>query len=104
MKLREHPLMNYRGLPNWPPAWLLRPGGGRQKFLRGEIGVLAHVIYGGAQPRSRIYLIIEHEGEEYIGALLFSDPTYCGQIADFLRDHRGYTIEEIGGLDVGQFD
>jgi hypothetical protein len=85
-------------------AGLAAPRGGGQKFLRGEIGVLTHVICGGAQPRSRIYLIIEHEGEEYIGALLFSDATYCGQIADLLRNHRGYTIEEIGRLDVGQFD
>jgi hypothetical protein len=102
MKLREHPLMSYRGLANWPPGWLRR-GGGRHKFLRGEIGVLSHVLYGGARPRSRIYLIMEHEGEEYIGALLFSDGTYCGQIADLLRDHRGYTIEEIGSLDVSHF-
>ena len=41
--LRSHPLMSYRGIPNWPPSWTstcLK----EKKTLKGEVGILKHVI------------------------------------------------------------
>jgi hypothetical protein len=42
MKLRDHPLMNYRGLSNWPPCWLPR-GDGIGPRVHGEVGVLTEL-------------------------------------------------------------
>ena len=42
MQLREHPLMTYHGVPNWPPVWMWR-GGDRNRSIRGEVGVLKHL-------------------------------------------------------------
>ena len=42
VKLRDHPLMSYRGIPNWPPVWTqMRIGG--VKIVKGEVGVLIYV-------------------------------------------------------------
>jgi hypothetical protein len=68
MKLRDHPLMSYRGVSNWPPAWV----GKDTKELQqpsGEIGILKNAILSKLKPHSRFYLLIEYEGEEYLGTL-----------------------------------
>jgi hypothetical protein len=44
---------------------------------------------------------MEFEGERYMGALLFDDVAFCWQIYDFLRQHLGQSIKEIGDMDVG---
>jgi hypothetical protein len=40
MELRDHRLMSYRGVPNWPPVWVRIKTAAEQQILRGEIGVL----------------------------------------------------------------
>jgi hypothetical protein len=40
--LRDHPIMSYRGVPNWPPVWTQTRSDGVKK-LRGELGVLIYV-------------------------------------------------------------
>jgi hypothetical protein len=101
MELRYHPLMSYRGLANWPPVWTWRGGGAENRRVRGEVGVLKDVILSAVEPRSRIFLIVEHENEEYMGCLLFSDSRFCDQIFQLLKDHSGQRIIDIGSLDVG---
>jgi hypothetical protein len=97
MKLRDHPLMSYRGVPNWPPVWTqMRIGG--VKIVKGEVGVLIYVHAGGAS--NTCYLLIEHENENYIGNLVFDDPPFCHQIIDLLQQHPGGLVKEIGELDV----
>ncbi|HEX9787243.1 MAG TPA: hypothetical protein VGB09_04415 [Candidatus Binatia bacterium] len=91
--------MSYRGLSNWPPIWTWR-GGQENKRARGEVGVLRDVFYSRVEPRSRVYLIVEHDGEEYMGSLLFNDPAFCGQIFELLDKQRGSRVVEIGSLDV----
>src|SRR5262245_16086889 len=96
-ELRYHPLMSYRGLANWPPVWTWRAGGGTEdKKARGEVGVLKEVILSAVEPRSRIFLIIDHENEEYMGCLLFSDLRFCQQIFQLLKDRIGDRIADIG--------
>jgi len=46
------------------------------------------------------FLLIEHRGESWMGALLFDDRPFCAQIAGFLRLHVGHSIKEIGGIDL----
>jgi hypothetical protein len=99
MQLREHPLMNYRGLNNWPPAWTWR-GGGDNGHPKGEVGILRDVLLSNVQPNSRVFLIMQHEDQEYIGCLLFSDEAVCAQMYDVLKGQCGRTFEEIGSLDL----
>ena len=103
MMLRNHPLMNYRGLNNWPPVWTWRGGEGEDRRPRGEIGILRDVFLSRVEPRSRVYLIVEYEGAEYMGCLLFSDPTICREICELLDQQRGAPLSEIGSLDISCF-
>jgi hypothetical protein len=97
MKLRDHPLMSYRGVPNWPPVWTqMRIGG--VKIVKGEVGVLIYFHPGGAS--NTCYLLIEHENENYIGNLVFDDAPFCNQVIDLLQQHLGRSVKEIGEFDV----
>lgn len=99
MKLRDHPLMSYRGVSNWPPAWV----GRNSKQLEqpsGEIGILKNVVLSKLEPIGRLYLMIEHEGEEYLGALLFDDQFACHQAYRLLLNHRGEPVRKIGETDL----
>ncbi|HEY1270247.1 MAG TPA: hypothetical protein VGH16_23520 [Candidatus Binatia bacterium] len=103
MRLRDHPLMNYRGIGNWPPRWHAR-GDGVAPSVAGEAGVLTEVTmsYRSAQNVSppQLFLFMEHHGHRYIAAVLFSDETFCRQVGMLLQNHCGRALEEIGGLDV----
>lgn len=103
MVLRDHPLMNYRGVPNWPPHWLPRQhAGGVQP--RGEIGRLTEVVIAPATryngELSRLFLFMEDRGKSYLTTVLFSDATFCRQIGKLMEKCYGRTLEEIGSLDV----
>jgi hypothetical protein len=102
MELRSHPLMTYRGINNWPPSWTWR-GGEENIRPKGEVGILRDVFLSRVEPQSRLFLIIEHEQQEYMGCLLFNDRTFCGQICELLKAHCGRTIAEIGSLDASRF-
>src|SRR5215475_14039652 len=99
MVLRNHPLMTYRGLPNWPPVWTWK-NGLNKKTLRGEIGVLRRVTEPKNQPSETCILEIEHEGLSYVGCLLFDDLAFCGEITKLLQNCCNRPIAEIGSLDV----
>ena len=101
MELREHPLMKYGRLPNWPPVWTQNTRTGIKR-LAGEIGVLAYV-HTRRGPSDKCFLVIDHEHERYVGTLLFDDRTFCGQVCELLRGHVGRSIKDIGGLDVSHF-
>ena len=100
MQLRDHPLMQYRGVPNWPPVWTLRRGD-RNGNIRGEVGVVRDVFLPKTEPLNRLFLIMDHQGNEYIGCVLFSDVTFCGQIFQLLRNSQGKTVVQLGDLEVG---
>ena len=44
--------------------------------------------------------MIEHEGEDYLGALLFDDQLACDQVYGLLLGQRGEPIRKIGEIDV----
>jgi hypothetical protein len=98
MTLRDHPLMSYRGIRNWPPVWTCVRNGS-YKTATGEIGVLKYV-HSNALLSSRLYLVIEHEKDKYVGTLLFDKPPFCQQLSALLRFHLGRTIKEVGDLDL----
>jgi hypothetical protein len=103
MLLRHHPLMRYRGVPNWPPVWtwidgaLDRP---ENKSLKGEVGILKWVALTGIQPPDRCYLKIDHEGSSYMGCLLFDDPAFCRHVAKLLASYCNRPIAEIGSINL----
>jgi hypothetical protein len=99
MVLRDHPLMRYHGLPNWPPTWSWT-GGLNNKHPTGEIGILKSVELSNVQPADRCFLTIEHEGSSYMGCLLFDDHAFCRYVAKLLDSHCNRPIADIGSLDL----
>jgi hypothetical protein len=100
MQLREHPRMSFGGRRNWPPVWL-RIGVEPRDWhvLLGEIGVLKTVRCNANRP-GRIYLIITHQGAEYIGCLLFEDKDFCEEVAEHLQRCCNMPLEVIGTCDL----
>lgn len=99
MKLRDHPLMTYMGARSWPPAWLWR-GGYDSTHPEGEVGILKEVMLSTIAPHSTCFLIMEHCGAQYIGALLVSDPAFHREICKVLFQNCGETIRDIGEIDI----
>ena len=97
--LRDHPLMRYHGVPNWPPAWLWIDGV-ENKRPRGEIGILKAAELSNVLPANRCFLEIEYEGSTYMGCLLFDDEIICAQITKVLQSHLNRPISAIGSLDL----
>jgi hypothetical protein len=100
LKLRDHPLLSFAGRHSWPPVWTWI-GGNRDQYLRGEIGVLKEVRQS-ERPSQKCFLVIEHENALYMGCMLVTDTVLCEQISEFIKKHRGYSIEAIGDLNVDQ--
>lgn len=99
MLLRDHPLLKYKSLRSWPPRWLWRAGNDTT-HPKGEIGILKDVIPSTIEPYDRCFLVVDHRGAEYIGALLVSDTAFCREIFGVLVQNRGKTIKEIGDIDL----
>lgn len=99
MDLRNHPLMCYRGVRNWPPVWT-HVEKENVRTLRGEIGVLTYVLSQG-RLSNKCYLVIDKNGERYVGCLIFDDPPFCAQIATLLKSHVGHLVKKIGDIEVG---
>ena len=97
MKLRDHPLMSYRGIPNWPPLWtypLPPKKHNSARSLRGEVGVLKYV-HSNSLMSNKCFLVIDFQEETYIGSLLCKDDIFCAQISKLLRYHVGCPIKDI---------
>ena len=69
-------------------------------MLRGEIGVLTHVVPSKTEPHTRCYLLIDFKDERYMGTLLFDNAAFCCQVSNLLENHIGKLIKEIGDLDL----
>jgi hypothetical protein len=52
------------------------------------------------QPCSMCFLIMEHEGAEYMGILKFGDSSFCRMIHDVLVRHCSRSIQEAGDIDL----
>ena|ERR671914_213338 len=99
MKLRDHPRISYKGFLSWPPAWIWR-GGDKYSEATGEVGVLKDVMLSRIEPCESCFLIIEHEGQEYVGTLLFEDSLFCREICRLLIEHCGEPIHQIGEINI----
>jgi hypothetical protein len=99
MLLRDHPLMSYKGLPSWPPAWTWIEGP-EDKHPTGEIGILRTVLLPKLQRANKCFLLIFYEESLYGGCLLFDDYRFCKQVTQLLQSCRNRSITDIGGLDA----
>src|SRR5215475_11818619 len=99
MKLREHPLLSYRGIPSWPPVWLWTAGQ-EDKKPKGEVGKLREVRLSLIEPPNKCFLLIDHDEATYMGCLLINDLAFCAQIAELLQRHYGFSVRDIGSLDL----
>jgi len=99
MLLRDHPLMSYKGMPSWPPAWTWI-GGVENDHPRGEVGILEAILPSVIQPADRFFLYIVYEGSTYIGCLLIDDHAFCRQVRKLLKACCNHPIAEIGSIDV----
>ena len=97
MELRAHPLMCYGGLRNWPPVWIAAdPTIGR--VIAGEVGILRHIEYN-ARYNTRCLLLVEYDGEIFIGMFRFDDIAFCSLFANTLKNHTSRSVGDIGRLD-----
>ena len=48
----------------------------------------------------RLFLVIDSGGDDYVGCLIFDDAVFCERLCEFLKTHRGMSIEAIGGLEL----
>ncbi len=46
------------------------------------------------------FLLIEHEGFRYMGALVFDDPPWCRQMQAILESRVGSSVRDIGDMDI----
>jgi hypothetical protein len=98
MQLRDHPLMTYRGVPNWPPAWTLGKSESAPRPV-GEVGTLEDVLMTNFLA-NKIFVLMLFSAQRYMGSLIFDDVAFCTQIFDLLKLNRGKQIKEIGDLDL----
>src|SRR5262245_18385011 len=99
MLLRDHPLMRYHGLSNWPPAWSWIDGL-ENIHPAVEIGILKSVQLSHVLPANRCFLSIDLDGSLYMGCLLFDDIAFCRQITEILQSYCNRSISDIASLDV----
>ena len=99
MLLRDHPLMSYRGVVNWPPAWVWLDGP-KEEHPKGELGILKSVLLSKMDQANRCFLLVCYENSSYLGCLLFDDHSFCSQVVKILQSHCNCSIAEIGSLDL----
>ena len=98
MKLRDHPLMSYHGVHNWPPVWVSLYDND-DALRRTEFGVLTEVResqFGG----DRIVLLMEYNQNTYGAALTFADLAFYKQILELMKSCIGSTIKDIAEIDL----
>jgi hypothetical protein len=98
MRLRDHPLLSYRGYATWPPAWISRQET-RGSSPQGEVGELREVRRYQDKP-GRIFLIMDYEGAEYTGCLLMEYHFACDAMVGLLQRCYGMSMNAIGSLDL----
>ena len=99
MTLRNHPLMVRKGgYCSWPPIWTTTRLDPNDKPV-GEIGILQQALMNDYLS-TRIFLFIDFNGHRYMGALQFDDAKFCSAIYSLLLSHVGFSLKEIGDIDL----
>ena len=98
MKLRDHPLLRYNLIHQWPPVWVsLDNEDGR--LSGSEVGALTEVRESISRSDG-IVLIMDHNDNRYGTILIFSDMAFRRQIFELLKDCVGFSIQQVGDIDL----
>jgi hypothetical protein len=65
----------------------------------GGIGVLMKA-YATDKVSKTCYLVMGHESETYIGALILENVVFCQHLCSVFQENVGRTLSEIGSLDL----
>ena len=98
MQLRNHPLMRYGSISNWPPVWISLHEEG---LPVGEVGVLTEVRKSQFHA-DRLVLVMEYDEDLYGAAVTFSDAASCNTIFELLKNSVGLSIEDIGNIELSR--
>jgi hypothetical protein len=86
------------GFCSWPPIWTTTHHNQNDKPT-GEIGTLQQVLKG-ALFNHRIFIFIDYQDRRYMGSIAFDDETFCAEIYCVLKNYIGYSLKQIGDLDL----
>gem|GEM_PF-1380862 len=93
MKLRDHPLLR-----QWPPVWVSLDNEDERRSRSVE-GVLTEVRESISRSDG-IVLIMDHNDNRYGSILIFSDMAFRRQIFELLKDCVGFSIQQVGDIDL----
>ena len=96
MELRNHQLMAFHGVRNWPAIWRTALG---TPAPTGEIGTLDHVQFSTIDPGTCIITMF-HDGYYYVGRLSFDNNEFSRQICELLKANFGRSLVDIGSIDI----
>ena len=65
----------------------------------GEVGILDKALMI-RHFRNKCYLVIDYQNRNYMGCLVFDDPTFCAEIHALLKSCLHCSIKEIGDTDL----
>lgn len=65
----------------------------------GEVGILQQVLLNDLM-NTRIFLFVDYNGFRYMGSLHFDEPQFCSKIFAVLNAHIGYSMKEMGDLNL----
>lgn len=98
LSLRDHPLMSHYGRKIWPPRWTTTRTD-KDGTPSGEVGMLREALMNDLFS-NQLFLVIEYNGNRYMGCMTFGDSVFCYQIYALLKLKPGCSIREIGDLDL----
>jgi hypothetical protein len=100
MQFRDHPLMTRKsGFCSWPPMWTTTRHDDNGDEPTGEIGILQQVLMNDLF-KHRIFIFIDYQGCRYMGSMAFDDERFCSEIYSVLKYRIGYSIKQIGNMDL----
>jgi L-rhamnose isomerase len=100
MPLRKHPLMTYKGHPNWPPQWIWISGPDKTKIPAVEFGTLENIQISNVLGTSLFLTVSMSDGNRYTGCLNFDSEKIASKILSILHSHLGETIKSIAEIDI----
>jgi len=98
MELRNHPLMSFQGVRNWPPQWRLTLGT-PVNLPTGEVGTLEYVQPSLVDPGT-CFITISHDRCNYVGEINFDHHEFCARVCELLIAKFGRSLVEIASLDI----
>jgi len=85
------------GFKTWPPVWTTILN--ENDKPTGEVGTLNQALMND-RLNNKIFLRIQYQNMPYVGLLQFDDLKFCYEVFTLLKAHIGYSIKEIGDLDL----